>query len=105
MRRRIIGTASFTVPAPTRRPTTSTLTARRRNRVEPIRTIVWFVLFATLFTAKASHAAPNSDGEDIPRNEAAATSRIVSLIRDTVTQGHTEEGLAHRDAHRKAHGC
>jgi Catalase len=67
--------------------------------------VVWCVLVATLFTAKASHAAPNADGEDIPRNEAAATSRIVSLIRDTVTQGHTEEGRAHRDAHRKAHGC
>src|SRR5512133_1579640 len=32
MRPRIIGTASSTLPAPTRRPTTSTSTARRPNR-------------------------------------------------------------------------
>jgi hypothetical protein len=32
MRRRIIGTASSTIPAPTRRPTTNTSTAKRRNR-------------------------------------------------------------------------
>src|SRR5450759_5653079 len=31
MHRRIIGTASSTIPAPTRRPTTNTLTAKRRN--------------------------------------------------------------------------
>src|SRR5450830_1071483 len=32
MRHRIIGTASSTIPLPTRRPTTSTSTAKRRNR-------------------------------------------------------------------------
>src|ERR1019366_10428214 len=32
MRRRIIGTASYTIPVPMRRPTTSTSTAKLRNR-------------------------------------------------------------------------
>src|ERR1035438_8022854 len=36
MRRRIIGTASSTIPAMRRRPTTNTLTAKRRNRVEEL---------------------------------------------------------------------
>src|ERR1019366_5905987 len=34
MRRRIIGTASSTIRATTQRPTTNTLRAKRRNRVE-----------------------------------------------------------------------
>jgi len=70
-----------------------------------IRTNVLFVLVSTIFAAMLSYAAANSDGEDIPRNEAEATSRIVSLIQDMVRQGRAEEGRAHRDAHRKAHGC
>ena len=34
MRRRIIGTASSTIPAPMRKQTTNTSTAKRRNKVK-----------------------------------------------------------------------
>lgn len=54
------------------------------------------------FLANASYAA---DGESVPSGEAAAIREVVELIRQQVEGGHAKEGRAHRDAHRKSHGC
>lgn len=53
----------------------------------------------------AAAQTPNADGEVIPATEAADTAAVVTMIRDSVQAGFEREGRAHRDAHRKAHGC
>ena len=70
-----------------------------------IRTVASFFLLAPIVAASVSHADSNADGEIVPRSEAGATARIVSQVREMVTKGQADEGRAHRDAHRKAHGC
>lgn len=56
------------------------------------------------FLANASYAA-SPEGEVVPSGEPAAIREVVELIRSQVEAGNTKEGHAHRDAHRKAHGC
>ncbi len=46
-----------------------------------------------------------SDGEEVPAGESAAIREVVEMIRAQVNHGNQKEGRAHRDAHRKSHGC
>lgn len=59
--------------------------------------LLLFPLFATV--------ALGADGEQIPAGEAAATREVVSMIEAQVKAGASKDGRAHRDAHRKQHGC
>lgn len=45
-----------------------------------------------------------SGNEEIPANEEAATQQIVQMIEASV-RAQAKGGIAHRDAHAKAHGC
>lgn len=50
-------------------------------------------------------AQANLEGEVVPASEVSDTREIVNMIRSAVEEGFRKDGRAHRDAHRKHHGC
>ena len=63
------------------------------------------LLIALALLPSFAGAVPNADGEEVPADEPQAIGEVAALIAQQVQAEAAKNGRAHRDAHRKQHGC